>query len=143
MHMSKQLPYISLVSSLKTEKWTVAEVDFLFPYLNTHLHGHMLKAIDKSLTYILQVVVTKNQVYPSIKPIEHLGPFGCTSKTEISEMKYDVIIADRSVPVGYQCLVHLCRILERTLAVADYICVIEVGVRCKEHPTSVEFEVHC
>lgn len=143
MHMTEQLPYIGLVSPLEAEKWIVAEVDFLFSYLYSHLHGYMLKAPDKSLTDILQVVVTENQVYTTIKPIEHLSPFGCASKTEITVMKYDVIITDRSVPVGYQCLVHLCCIIEGTPAVTDYIFVVEVGVRCKEHPTSVKFEIHC
>ena len=87
MHMTEQLPDIRLVSTLEAEKRIVAEVDFLFPYLYSHLHGDVFKAPDKSLTDILQVVGTENQVYTAIKPIEHLSPFGCASKTEITEMK--------------------------------------------------------
>ncbi len=143
MDVPEQLPDISLVSTLEAEKRIVVEVDFLFSYLYPHLHGDVFKAPDKSLSYILQVVVTENQEYTAIKTIEHLSPFGCASKTEVSEMEDDVIIADRLIPVSYQCLVHLCRILERPLAVADYICVVEVGVRYKKHPPSVKFEIHC
>lgn len=129
--MPEQLPYIGLVSTLETEERIVAEVDFLFPYLYSHLHGDVFKATDKSLTDILQVVVTENQVYTAIKPVKYLGPFRGSAETEVSEMEDDVIIADCLIPVSYQCLVHLCRILERSLAVADYICVIEVGVGVK------------
>lgn len=143
MDVTEQLPDIRLVATLEAEKWIVAEVDFLFSYLYSHLHGDVFKVPDKSLTDILQVVVAENQVYTAIKPIEHLSPFGCASKTEISEMKYDVIIADRLIPVSYQCLVHLSRILEGSLAITNYICVVEVGVRCKKHPASVKFEIHC
>lgn len=143
MDVTEQLPDISFVSTLEAEKRIVAEVDFLFSNLYSHLHGYMLKAPDKSLSYILQVVVAENQVYTAIKPIEHLSPFGCASKTEVSEMEDDVIIADRLIPVSYQCLVHLSRILEGSLAITNYICVVEVGVRCKKHPASVKFEIHC
>ena len=143
MHMTEQLPDIRLVSTLEAEKRIVAEVDFLFPYLYSHLHGYMLKAPDKSLTYILQVVVAKNQIYSTIESVKNLRPFIRATKTEVSEMKDNVIMAHRLIPVCYQYLVHLCCIIEGTPAVTDYIFVVEVGVGSKEHPTSVKFEIHC
>lgn len=143
MDVTEQLPDIHFVSTLEAEERIVTEIDFLFFYLYSYLHGYMFKASDKSLTDILQVVVTENQAYLAIESVKYLGPFRCTAKTEVAEMEDNVVIVDRSVPVGYQCLVHFCHIIEGTLAVADYICVVEVGVGCKEHPTSIEFEIHC
>lgn len=128
MHMTEQLPDIRLVSTLEAEKRIVAELDFLFPYLYPHLHGDMLKASDKSLTYILQVVIAENKIYPAIESVENLGPFRCTAETEVAEMKHYIIRCDCIVPVRYDCLVHFVNVTKRTLAVADYIHMVEMGI---------------
>ncbi len=57
-------------------------------------------------------------------------------------MKYDITRTDHTVPVGNNRLIHVGHILEGSAAKPDDIGMVEVGVRCKEHPASVKFIIH-
>ena len=87
-------------------------------------------------------VVADEQVNPAVEPVEHFCPFDRTSKAEVAKMEYDVIRTDNGVPVADQFLVHLISVLEWSVTVPDDVRVVEVGVRCKEHPASVKCVVH-
>lgn len=118
------------------------EVYLLLPYLDAHLHCHVLEAADEPLLHVFQVVVADEQVNPAVEPVEHFCPFDRTSKAEVAKMEYDVIRTDNGVPVADQFLVHLISVLEWSVTVPDDVRVVEVGVRCKEHPASVKCVVH-
>ena len=141
MNMAKQLPYI-FVASFETQKWIVIEVYLLLPYLDAHLHCHVLEAADESLLHVFQVVVADDQIDLAVEPVKNFCPFGRTSKAEVAKMEYDVIRTDNGVPVADQFLVHLLCASEWTVTVPDDVCVVEVGVRSEEHPASIKSVIH-
>ena len=51
------------------------------------------------LAYILQIVITHNQIYLSVQPVKDFSPFGRTAKTEIAQMKDGVILTDCIIPI--------------------------------------------
>ena len=44
--------------------------------LYVHLHCHMFKSVNVALAYILQIVITHNQIYLSVQPVKDFSPFG-------------------------------------------------------------------
>lgn len=65
-----------------------------------HLHCYMLKSVNVTLAYILQIMVAHNQIYLSVQPVKDFTPFGRTAKTEITQVKHDIILPDYVVPIG-------------------------------------------
>ena len=48
----------------------------LFANFYVHLHCHMFKSVNVALAYILQIVITHNQIYLSVQPVKNFSPFG-------------------------------------------------------------------
>ena len=142
MNVAKQLPDVLICSPI-TEKRIVVQIDFLLPNLYEHLHCNMLKSTNEPLTDILQVVVAEYQIDLTVKPIQYLCPFGSTTQTEITQVKYRIIGSYGAVPVRYQDLIHLLYILERTIAKAYDIRMVEMRIGCKERMFCIKLEIHC
>jgi hypothetical protein len=58
-------------------------------------------------------------------------------------MEYDIIRSNYIVPVGDNGFVHLAHSLERTIAILQYVGMIEMGVGSEEQPVTVKLEIHC
>ena len=58
-------------------------------------------------------------------------------------MEYDIIRADQIVPVSDDGVVHLVNSLERTIAILQYVGMVEMGVGSEKQPITVKLEVHC
>ena len=114
----------------------------LFTDLYVHLHCHMFKSVNVALTYILQIMVAHNQIYLSVQPVKDFSPFGLTAKTEIAQMKDNVILPDCIVPIGDYGLIHHFHILKRPVAETNDIPMIKMGIRCKEHLAAIKFIAH-
>ena len=114
----------------------------LFADFYVHLHCHMFKSVNVTLAYILQIVITHNQIYLSVQSVKDFTPFGRTAKTEIAQVKHDIILPDYVVPIGYDSFIHHLYIPERSVTETYDILMIKMGVRCKEHLTAVKFIVH-
>ena len=71
-----------------------------------HLHCYMLKSVNVTLAYILQIMVAHNQIYLSVQPVKDFTPFGRTAKTEIAQVKHDIILPDYVVPIGNYSFIH-------------------------------------
>ena len=118
------------------------QINFLFIHLDIHLHRYLLEVFRVILSQVLDVVVAGNKVYFPVQPIQYVYPFGRTAKTEIAQVKHDILWADHAVPVGNNRFIHVRHILEGSVAELDDIGVVEVGVGCKKHPASVKFIIH-
>ena len=140
--MPEELPDV-LVTAFKAKKGIVAEIDSLLAHHDVHLHCHMLKATDKALAQVLQVVIAHYQIDSAIKAVEHFGPLSSTTQTEVAQVKHCVIGPDYPVPIVNQCLIHLLHILERSVAELDDVRVIEMGVGREECMLRIKIEVHC
>ena len=114
----------------------------LFSDLYVHLHRHVLESAYEALLYVLQIVVTHNQIYLAVQSVKYFGPLCCTSKTKISQVKDNIILPDCIIPIGYDSLIHHLYVLERSVAESNYIPMIKMGIRCKEHLAAVKFKVH-
>lgn len=106
-----------------------------------HLHCYMLKSVNVALAYILQIMVAHNQIYLSVQPVKNFSPFVRTAKTEITQVKHDIILSDCIIPIGYDSFIHHLHILERSVTETNDIPMIKMGVRCKEHLIAVKFVV--
>ena len=113
-----------------------------FAYLYAHLHGYMLKSLNKTLSYYLQIVVAHDEKDSAVQSVEHIRPFCSITKAEVSQMEHDIITTYHAVPVGNYCLVHLLHVLERTIAVPDDVRMTEMRIGCKERVFCVKFVVH-
>ena len=128
MNVPEQLPDVVVIASLKAQVWKVIQVDFLLPYLYAHRHYDVFKPVYESLPDVLEVVIAKNEIDSAVETVENPVPLIGTSKTEVAEMKHYIIRSDCIVPVRYDCLVHIMYVAKRTLAVVDYIRMVEMGI---------------
>lgn len=140
--MAEQLPYVVMIAALKTQIREVVQVDFLLPDLYAHRHCDMFKSVYEALSNILEVVIAENKGDSAVQTVENLIPFFSSSEAEVTEMEYDIIRSYHFVPVGDDGLVHLVNSLERTIAILQYVGVIEMGVGSEEQPVTVKLEVH-
>ena len=127
MDVTEQLPDI-LVTAFKTKERIVTEVYSLLAHFDVHLHGNMFKATDESLSNILQIVVTHNQIDFAIQTVKYLCPFCRTTQAEIAQVENGVIFTYRIVPIRYHHLVHLLYVLERTIAKPNDVRMIEMRI---------------
>ena len=127
MDVTEQLPDI-LVAAFKTKERIVTEVYSLLADFDVHLHSHMLKAADESLSNVLQIVVTHDQINFAIQTVEYLCPFCRTSQAEIAQVENRIIFTYHAVPICYHHLVHLLYVLERTIAKPDDVRMIEMRI---------------
>lgn len=143
MDMTKQLPHVVMIASFKVQIGKVVQIDFLFADLNAHRHCNVLEPIYESLSDILEVMITENEVDSAVQTVEKLIPLFSSTETEVSEMEDYIIRPNHIVPVSDDGFVHLIDSLERTIAILQYVGVIEMGVGSEEQPVTVKFEVHC
>lgn len=141
--MTEQLPDVVMIAALEAQIREVIQVNFLLPDLNAHRHCDMLELINYSLSDILEVVIAKDKVDSAVQTVENLIPLFSTSEAEVTEMEYDIIRTDQIVPVSDDGFVHLTYSFERTIAILQYVGVIEMGVGSEEQPVTVKLEVHC
>ena len=127
MDVTEQLPDI-LVTAFKTKERIVTEVYSLLADFDVHLHSHMLKAADESLSNVLQIVVAHDQIYLAIQTFEYLCPFSCAAQAEIAQVENCIIFTYHAVPVCYHHLVHLLYVLEWTIAKLDNVRMIEMRI---------------
>ena len=106
----------------------MTEVYSLLAYLNVHLHGYMLKALNEALADVLQVMIAHDKIYLAMKPIKNLRPLCCSTQTEITQMKHRIIGSYYAVPVCYQGLIHLLYIFERAITETYDIRMVEVRI---------------
>lgn len=66
MDVTEQLPYIVMIATIKAQIGKVIQVDFLLSDLNAHRHCDVFKPVYESLSDILEVVITKNEVDSAI-----------------------------------------------------------------------------
>lgn len=102
----------------------------------------MLKSAIISLSQILDIVVSDNQIYLAVEPIKDICPLCGSTQTKVAEMKHNIVRADYAIPVGYECFVHNLHILKWPTTEVDNIGVVEVSVGCKEYPISIKFVIH-
>ena len=89
---------------------------FLFANLNAHRHCNVLEPIYESLSDILEVMITENEVDSAVQTVEKLIPLFSSTETEVSEMEDYIIRPNHIVPVGDDGFVHLIDSLERAIA---------------------------
>ena len=128
MDVPEQLPDVVVIATLKAQVWKVIQVDFLLPYLYAHRHCNVFKPVYEPLPDVLEVVIAKNEIDSAVETVENPVPLIGTSEAEVAEMKHYIIRADYIVPVHYDCIVHVMSVTKRTLAVADYIRMVEMGI---------------
>ena len=68
MYMPEELPCIAVSSSI-TKEGTMIQINFLFIYLNMHLHRYLFKVLRIILPEILYIVIAGYKIYFSIQPI--------------------------------------------------------------------------
>ena len=129
--MSEKLPDV-LIAPFKAQERIVAEIDPLLAHHDVHLHCHMLKATDKALAQVLQVVIAHYQIDSAIKAVEHFGPLSSTTQAEVAQVKYCVIGPDYPVPIRYQRFIHLLHVLKRSVTELDDVRMVEMGVGREE-----------
>ena len=87
MDVTEELPHVVMITSLKTQIGKVIQVDFLFANLNAHRHCNVLEPIYESLSDILEVMITENEVDSAVQTVEKFIPFFSSTETEVSEME--------------------------------------------------------
>lgn len=103
----------------------------------------MFKPLHHSLSDVFEIVVAYDEINSAVESVENIVPFCSPTKAEVSEMEYYVVRTHNPVPVADYHFIHLPDILKRTVAIMQYICVVEVGIGCEEQPLPVKLEVHC
>ena len=73
-------------------------------------------------------MIAENEIYLSVKSAKNPIPLFGATEAEVTEVKDYIIRSDDIVPVRYDCLVHFMNVAKRTLAVADYIRMVKVGI---------------
>ncbi len=53
----------------------MVQIYLLLVNFYVHLHCHMFKSVNVALAYILQIVITHNQIYLSVQPVKDFSPF--------------------------------------------------------------------
>lgn len=132
-----------MIAALEAQIGKVVQVDFLLADLNAHRHCNMHKSVYEALSDTLEVVIAENEVDSAVQTVKNLIPLISTSETEVTEMEYGIIRADYIVPVGDDGFIHLVDILEWTIAILQYVGVIEMGVGSEEQPVTVKLKIHC
>ena len=66
MDVAEKLPHIVMIAAIKAQIRKVIQVDFLFANLNAHRHCNMLEPVYESLSDILKVMITENEVDSAI-----------------------------------------------------------------------------
>ena len=128
MDVPEQLPDVVVIVSLIAQIGKVIQVDFILPYLYAHRHCNVFKPVYDPLPDVLEVVIAKNEIDSAVETVENPVPLVGAAKAEVAEMKHYIIRADYIVPVHYNHLVHFMNVAERTLAVVDYIRMVEMGI---------------
>ena len=88
----------------------------------------MFKPVDETLPDVLEVVIAENEIDSAVETVKNPVPLIGTPKAEVAEMKHYIIRGYHVVQVRYECLVHFVDVAIRTLAVFDYIRMVEVGI---------------
>lgn len=126
--MPEQLPHVVVIATLKAQIGKMTQVDFLLPYLYAHRHCDVFKPVYETVSDVLEVMIAENEIDSAVETVKNPVPIVGTAKAEVAEMKHYIIRADYIVPVRYDCLVHFVNVTERTLAVVDYIRMVEVSI---------------
>jgi hypothetical protein len=66
MDVSEELPHVFMTTSFKTQIGKVVQVDFLSADLYSHRHCDVFKPVYESLSDILKVMITENEVDSAI-----------------------------------------------------------------------------
>ena len=83
-----------------------------------------------------------NEIDPAVETVKNLIPLiGRTTETEVSDMEYDIIWANHIVPVSDDGFIYLTDCLEWTVAISQYVGMVEVGVGSEEQPVTVKLVV--
>ena len=143
MGVAEQLPHVVMITSLKTQIGKVVQVDFLFADLYAHRHCDVFKPVYESLSDILEVMITENEIDSAIQTVENLIPLVSSTETEVSEMEDYIIRPNHIVPVNDYGFVHLIDSLERAIAILQYVGMVEMSVGSEKQPITVKLEVHC
>lgn len=143
MNVSEELPHVIVIAAIKAQIGKVIQVDFLLADLNAHRHCNVLEPIYEALPDILEVMIAKDKVDPTVQTVENLIPLFSSTETEISEMEDYIIRAYYTIPVRDNGFVHLIDSLERTIAILQYVGMVEMGVGSEKQPITVKLEVHC
>ena len=127
VHMAEQLPHFAMRVTVAQEGMVIQE-DGLVVNDDIQLKCDLLEAFKHFGSQVIDVVVTHNQHNPSVELVKETVPHFCSAKGEVAQVEHQVILADYTVPVLDERLVHLFNIAEGTIAVAQDGCVAEVGV---------------
>ena len=115
----------------------------LFLNFDIHLHSNALKSAQYGWAHIPQIVVAHYEVYLAVQSVKNVVPAGSTSKGKISQVEYNVVLADHTIPVANQCLVHLLNIGKWTLTIIQDVDVVEVRVACEEQAIGLQATYYC
>lgn len=137
VHMAEQLPHVAMGVAIAQEGMVVEE-DGLVVNDDVQFKCDMLKAFKHLGTQVIDVVVAHNQNNPSVELVKEAVPHFCSSEGEVAQVEDQVILADDTIPVLDERLVHLFNIAEGTIAVTQDGCVAEVSVRREKHLLSRE-----
>lgn len=132
MHMAEQLPHFAMRVTVAQEGMVIEE-DGLIINDDVQLKCDLLEAFKHFGSQVIDVVVAHNQHNPSVELVKETVPHFSSAESEIAQVEHQVILADHTVPVLNERLVHLFNVTEGTIAVAQDGCVSEVGIRREKH----------
>ena len=127
VHMAEQLPHFAMSVTVAQEGMVIEE-DGLIVNDDVQLKCDLLEAFKHFGSQVIDVVVAHNQHNSTVELVKEAVPHFSTAKSEVSQVEHQVILADDTVPVLDERLVHLFNIAEGTVAVAQDGSVVEVGV---------------
>ena len=130
MHVPEELPDIPIGTSVAQERIVIED-----DALATNAYGHLLRYLLKTMcipgAHVLDIVISKDQIYLPMEPVHDVVPVGGVSLTEVTQVEYDAVFRDGFVPAADEFIIHFGGIPEGTVAECNDVVVAEMGIGSK------------
>lgn len=130
MEMSVQLDMSAI--ERKTPERVVVQDDLIPGDVDDFLHLDGVKPSVPQYIGVMQVVVSKNEMYPARQGVDQPFQFTPTQESEVPQMEDVILCLYGMAPVGHQTEIHLIGIIELAQTACDGPEVPEMCVRSEE-----------
>ena len=134
----EELPDVAVRAAI-AEEGVVVQDDGLPANADGHLLGDQLESAHIALAESLYVVVAQDEVLAAGEGAEDVVPKAGVAVCKVPEVEDDAVLRYGFLPATDELGIHLLRVSERAVAVADDALVAEVGVGGEKHLVRFEF----
>lgn len=130
MDVPEELPDIPVGAAVAEER-VVVQDDSLAIDADGHLLYDHLEVAHEALADTLHIMVAQDEVLAAGEGAEDGVPESGATMREIPKVEHDAVFRHRLPPAMDKLCIHLLRVVERPVAVADDVLVPEMSVGCE------------